>query len=62
MKAQCEHSDTGLCKTCFKYEQKIVIYEKALEDVIKYQKAIFSGMGMCSTVSCIAEAALKEGK
>ncbi len=23
MKAQCKHSDTGLCESCFEYEQKL---------------------------------------
>lgn len=31
MKAQCVHSDTGICETCFKYEAKIQQLEKEVE-------------------------------
>lgn len=61
MKAQCEHSDTGLCESCFKYEQRIAVYEKGLEDIIINQTLTFSGKGD-STACYIAERALKEGK
>ncbi len=31
MKAQCKHSDTGLCESCFEYEQEIEAYRVGLE-------------------------------
>jgi hypothetical protein len=36
MKAQCVHSDTGLCETCFKYESRIAELptEDELEDIL----------------------------
>ena len=40
MKAQCEHSDTGLCESCFKYETL-----KA--DVIDLSKTFYKDI--CST-------------
>ena len=42
MKAQCVHSDTGLCKTCFEYEVEIAALKNQLqqgkEEVYKYQE------------------------
>ena len=34
MKSQCEHSDTGLCKTCFDYEQTISTKDTEHEKVV----------------------------
>jgi len=33
MKAQCVHSETGLCESCFKYETEIACLKATLKKV-----------------------------
>ena len=37
MKAQCVHSETGLCESCFKYEAEIARLNAKLQELEKYE-------------------------
>ena len=34
MKAQCVHSDTGMCETCFNYETRIFDLKARLDSIV----------------------------
>jgi hypothetical protein len=38
MKAQCVHSDTGLCETCFNYENQLADSREVLKRIIDVPK------------------------
>lgn len=57
MKAQCTHSNTGLCKSCYEYEKKIAELEKANEDC--YQELAWGPTGDTKARIKALEAKLK---
>ena len=56
MKVQCVHNDTGLCKTCWDYEQEIARLTKETEDLT----SSLEGMGNCRNHALKDNYALKQ--